>query len=762
MDLSEIEWVDDKEWAALEQAMAAAVQQRDAHRRNGVVKSHFDNAKAVCQPSRLEPVKTPERSKLEAQGKDLQTGETSDSRNTASGTSFQATEAPRSGGVADHSLGSSQHEWPEAMSLSEWVPSQRGFPGFWPDHATAGAMGATAGERCVTAAENRATAEEGYVKTGKDCATVGVAQVQKWTGGGLGDASQEPVGLASSGRRDGPKSGATPLAASAFTVPRPVAAINSSGIAAPVPESNSSAQPLPQICPDPDSLPDLPKTIGDQTLPKCGQDDGLSVRQLPAWLTSARTAGPPQECTLPIMRFGGRIVYAVSPQEVECSARTLLEDLRGGDACLGFDIEWKVTFRRGETPQKAALIQLCPSGACCYLFHIAHSGLTSSLRALLDEQSVGKAGAGIYGDAQKLRRDFGVSMGGLRDLSDLANERLQPKDGPRKWSLTALAQEAMLQQVEKPPKQRISDWERLPLSPDQRQYAATDAYASLRLYQVLMSLPAPPPRPILRPLPQSELNSLVNPGFNPGPNSELNPGAEPTSEAWIPAVPEPSYLAPSKMDVHRLHLDGLTIEEIAVKKGVRVTTVESYLVEATQAGLAYAWHRLGVSDAVRERIERAVKAELEVTEGGAEVENRVGQGLGESGLVEDPGQPNEVEEGLNRSLVGGNPGAPSERGRGVSSQFAGIAQPLLKGAESCSEDRWAGGSFDGLRMTSAGDKSADCFDKIRLKAVMERIPPEESVTFPQVRLVVAHIARQAGANMRRQKRMRLLESCEPN
>lgn len=58
-----------------------------------------------------------------------------------------------------------------------------------------------------------------------------------------------------------------------------------------------------------------------------------------------------------------------------------------------------------------------------------------------------QAGAGIYGDAQKLRRDFGVSMGALRDLSDLANERLQSKDAPKKWSLTALAQEAMLLQV---------------------------------------------------------------------------------------------------------------------------------------------------------------------------------------------------------------------------------------------------------------------------------------------------------------------------
>lgn len=156
--------------------------------------------------------------------------------------------------------------------------------------------------------------------------------------------------------------------------------------------------------------------------------------------------------------------------------------------------------------------------------------------------------------------------------------------------------------------------------------------------QVLMSLPAPPPRPILRPLPQSELNSLANPG--------LNPGAQPAQELWIPAVSEPSYLAPSKMDVHRLHVDGLSIEEIAVKKGVRLTTVESYLVEAMQAGLAYPWHRLGVSDAVRERVEGAVSAELELV-GEGEVERQVeAQGSVESRSSENGGQPKRVRGAL--------------------------------------------------------------------------------------------------------------------
>ena len=45
-----------------------------------------------------------------------------------------------------------------------------------------------------------------------------------------------------------------------------------------------------------------------------------------------------------------------------------------------------------------------------------------------------KAGVGISGDSQKLMRDYGVACGGLVDLADMANERLEPGLVQR-WSL---------------------------------------------------------------------------------------------------------------------------------------------------------------------------------------------------------------------------------------------------------------------------------------------------------------------------------------
>lgn len=338
MDLSEFEWVDDKEWEALEEAMTAAVQQREAQRRHGIANSSFENAKAGSQASFLEPSPVFERSKVDW-------------------ASVQVTRAPPCSVVEGHSAEPSQPEWPEAMSLSEWVPSQRGFPGFWPECTTAGAESLTAGKPIVSAGENCAAAEEGHVRTDTDCATAVMEQLQNRRGGELGSVPQEPSGLSPSGRTNGPESKATHLEEMAGTAPLPAPATESFETVKPLPEPSLSVQPPLKVCTSTASPSEPPNTSGDQTVPDCGQGERHSARQLPAWLTPARAAAPPQDCTLPIMRFGGRIVYAVSPQEVECTARTMLEDLRGGEACLGFDIEWKVTFRRGEEFESSKLHQ---------------------------------------------------------------------------------------------------------------------------------------------------------------------------------------------------------------------------------------------------------------------------------------------------------------------------------------------------------------------------------------------------------------------
>ena len=58
-------------------------------------------------------------------------------------------------------------------------------------------------------------------------------------------------------------------------------------------------------------------------------------------------------------------------------------------AAVGFDIEWRVTYKPGEV-RKTALMQLCyklgNGQYSCLLLHIAHSGVTPSLKELLQNE----------------------------------------------------------------------------------------------------------------------------------------------------------------------------------------------------------------------------------------------------------------------------------------------------------------------------------------------------------------------------------------
>lgn len=105
---------------------------------------------------------------------------------------------------------------------------------------------------------------------------------------------------------------------------------------------------------------------------------------------------------------------------------------------------------------------------------------------------------GIHGDSMKMHRDFGLQMQGTVCLSEMANARLvgaatsdgggqaQPEAAvpfPQKWSLAGLVAALLRLRLEKSQALRCSDWEG-PLTGEQRRYAATDAWASLRCWEV--------------------------------------------------------------------------------------------------------------------------------------------------------------------------------------------------------------------------------------------------------------------------------------
>ncbi|KAM7253098.1 hypothetical protein ACFE04_025716 [Oxalis oulophora] len=195
----------------------------------------------------------------------------------------------------------------------------------------------------------------------------------------------------------------------------------------------------------------------------------------------------------PALKFGGQIKYSTTRFEVDKAASDLLRILETrkqltGQVAVGFDIEWKPSFRRGVPPGKTAIMQICSDANLCHVMHIIHSGIPQSLRILLEDPTILKTGVGIGNDTVKVFKEYNVSVQAAEDLSRLANMKLSE---PRQWSLGSLMETLIGKQVEKPSKIRLGNWEYRPLSKDQLHYAATDAFASWHLYEVLRSLPDP-------------------------------------------------------------------------------------------------------------------------------------------------------------------------------------------------------------------------------------------------------------------------------
>ncbi|XP_052477793.1 3'-5' exonuclease isoform X2 [Gossypium raimondii] len=220
------------------------------------------------------------------------------------------------------------------------------------------------------------------------------------------------------------------------------------------------------------------------------QDNLKTGRQLPHSILSPPPSFPSSfarcqsntRLRYPPLRFGGHILYSFTEDEVENAAMELLKIVEikkkeMGQVALGFDIEWKPSFQKGILPGKAAVMQICCDSQYCYVMHIFHSGIPQSLQV----------GVAIDGDAVKVFSDYKVSVNALEDLSDLANQKFD--SDCRHWSLAALTEEFICKELLKPKKIRLGNWELYPLSNAQLQYAATDAFASWQIYQVLKSLP---------------------------------------------------------------------------------------------------------------------------------------------------------------------------------------------------------------------------------------------------------------------------------
>ncbi|KAF8489593.1 ribonuclease H-like domain-containing protein [Gautieria morchelliformis] len=164
---------------------------------------------------------------------------------------------------------------------------------------------------------------------------------------------------------------------------------------------------------------------------------------------------------------------------------------------LGFDIEYRPNFTKGCPLNRTALVQLASESLVLLVQVSAMSAFPDSIKNIIEDPAIVKAGVGIQGDANKLRRDFGVHPAGCLELSFLA-KAVDPQWADAKGPLISLARlvEAYEERVIKKPKHlQMSNWER-PLTEEQQDYAAGDATAALsvlqKLYTILPSVQPPP------------------------------------------------------------------------------------------------------------------------------------------------------------------------------------------------------------------------------------------------------------------------------
>ncbi|XP_018426138.1 PREDICTED: Werner syndrome ATP-dependent helicase [Nanorana parkeri] len=219
-------------------------------------------------------------------------------------------------------------------------------------------------------------------------------------------------------------------------------------------------------------------------------------RKLPDWIAAKRRETTMDyskkftwkknilEDSLPYLEFSGSVYYSNESNDCSYLSECIREKLPEGSA-IGFDIEWPPVYIKGKTG-KVSLIQVCLSELECYLFHISSmTGFPKGLKRLLENESIKKVGVGIEGDQWKLLSDTDVKLKGFIELTDVANEKLKCKE---KWSLNGLVKHLFSKQLLKDNSVRCSSWDRFPLTDEQRLYAASDAYASLLIYQKLENM----------------------------------------------------------------------------------------------------------------------------------------------------------------------------------------------------------------------------------------------------------------------------------
>lgn len=177
---------------------------------------------------------------------------------------------------------------------------------------------------------------------------------------------------------------------------------------------------------------------------------------------------------LPRAVFDGRIFVINTEAEAEKAVAYLL-----GQDILGVDTETRPSFKKGQR-HNVALLQVSTHDTC-FLFRLNLIGMPPAIIRLLEDINVPKIGLSLHDDILSLHKRADFTPGNFIDLQQHVGEL-----GVKDLSLQELYANFFHKKISKTV--RLSNWETDVLSDSQKTYAATDAWACIKIYEELMRL----------------------------------------------------------------------------------------------------------------------------------------------------------------------------------------------------------------------------------------------------------------------------------
>ncbi len=177
---------------------------------------------------------------------------------------------------------------------------------------------------------------------------------------------------------------------------------------------------------------------------------------------------------LPPLLFEGEIVVVDSLEQIEAACNDIARY-----PIIGFDTETRPSFKAGVS-YKVALLQLS-TPIKCYLFRLNKIPLDRAILSILERKDIIKLGADVLGDLRALRALRNFKENGFIDLQKIIEEYGLGEKSLRKMSALVLGY-----RISKA--QRLSNWEATTFTPQQKIYAATDAWACIEIYNKLQKM----------------------------------------------------------------------------------------------------------------------------------------------------------------------------------------------------------------------------------------------------------------------------------